>query len=374
MLFAYIYVPHQVERMQRFINFIFYQVWCRALKAGPYDLSLFDANPPLKEVMTTFAYDHTQAGDRFSSQVQTIYQSFSQLSRWEISQFKRWYQANNDIEKVCANDPEAQIARYVDIAAFHPDLSEQLASFFKGLYSQQLLDLKALREKIGKIDEHYQAFMQANKPVKCPFCGITDMLGIYHTKREAYDHYLPKGLYPFNSINFKNLVPSCHYCNSSYKTTQDPSYSPKDPAGEITRRKSFYPYSTDTYRIEVTIDLSSPDIDRLVDADIQLSFDPTAAREEIETWREIYGIDERYRGKLLNGDGKAWLVELFDEWRWKDESAGEEGRTPGEYLRDLNRHTKRSPFTDSNFLKLAFLEGCQRAGLFEAIAAGGDAP
>ncbi len=25
---------------------------------------------------------------------------------------------------------------------------------------------------------------------------------------EAYDHYLPKSLYPFNSINFRNLVPT----------------------------------------------------------------------------------------------------------------------------------------------------------------------
>ena len=65
MLFPYIYVPHQMERMQRFVNFIFYQVWCRAPKAEPFDLSLFDANPPLKEVMTSFAYDHTKAGDRF---------------------------------------------------------------------------------------------------------------------------------------------------------------------------------------------------------------------------------------------------------------------------------------------------------------------
>lgn len=81
MLFTYTYVPHQMERMQRFINFIFYQVWCRARKLGEYDLTLFDANQPLKEIMTSFAYGDTQAGDRFSSQVQVIYQSFALLSR-----------------------------------------------------------------------------------------------------------------------------------------------------------------------------------------------------------------------------------------------------------------------------------------------------
>lgn len=374
MLFAYTYVPHAMEKMQEFIDFIFYEVWCKAPGSGAFRFELLDANAELKELMEAFYYGDTQGGDFFYGHVERIHGLFAPLTPAQINQLRQWYQANNDIEKVCDNDPAVQIARYADIKAIHPDLTGQLASFFKGLYSQKLLDLKALRDKIGEIDEHYKAFMQANKPAKCPFCGITDMLGIYHTKREAYDHYLPKALYPFNSINFRNLVPACHYCNSSYKTTQDPSYSPKDPAGEIARRKSFYPYSTNAHRIEITIDLNTPDIDRLTPADIQLTFGPAAVHEEIETWKEVYGIDERYRGKLLNGDGKAWLVEVFDEWRWKDESTGKEGRNPDEYLRDLNRHTTRSPYTSSNFLKIAFLEGCQRAGLFDVIAMWGATP
>jgi hypothetical protein len=65
MLFPYTYVPHQMEKMHRFINFIFYQVWCRAPKTGAFGLNLFDANPMLKEVMTSFAYDDTQAARMF---------------------------------------------------------------------------------------------------------------------------------------------------------------------------------------------------------------------------------------------------------------------------------------------------------------------
>ena len=210
MLFRYKYVPHSIQRMQRFINFIILQVWCRAPKMGAFDLALFDANPPLKEIMTTLAYDHTQTGDRFYSQVQKIYESFGALSRTDIAQFKRWHQANNDIERVCLNDPKVKVARYADIASLHPDLSEQLASFFKELYSQKLLGLAAFREKIGQIEEHYQAFMKVNTSGKCPFCGLGDIKGLHHTKREAYDHYLPKAYYPFNSINFRNLAPACH--------------------------------------------------------------------------------------------------------------------------------------------------------------------
>ena len=358
MLFSYTYVPHQMEKMQRFVNFIFYQVWCRAPKAGSFDLSLFDANPSLKEVMTSFAYDHTQAGDRFSSQVQAIYQSFSQLSRSEIAQFKRWYSGNNDLEKVCANDPATHLARYADIAANHEDLAAQLGIFFKGLYSQSLLDLAALRTKIGDIDDHYQRFVQTNKAGKCPFCGINDLLGEYHNKREAYDHYLPKALYPFNSINFRNLVPACHHCNSSYKTSKDPAHTPKDPARAVQRRAVFYPYKPVAQSIELQVTLQHSDIAKLTPADITLHFGPAAVAEEIETWKDVYGIEERYKAKLCTeSDGKAWLTQVLDEWK-------ELGRDPQDFLQTLTFNTEKRPFTDCNFLKKPFLDACHQIGIF----------
>lgn len=358
MLFPYIYVPHQMERMQRFVNFIFYQVWCRAPKAGLFDLSLFDANPPLKEVMTSFAYDHTQAGDRFSTQIQIIYQSFSQLSRAEVVQFKRWYQGNNDIEKVCANDPATQLARYTDIGVNHKDLAAQLGTFFKELYSQALLSLAALREKIGNIDDHYNTFICINKAGKCPFCGINDLLGGYHTNREAYDHYLPKVLYPFNSINFRNLVPTCHHCNSSYKTIKNPAYTFKDPASAVKRRAAFYPYKAGPHSIELYIVVHQPDIAKLTPADITLEFGPAAITEELDTWKDIYGIEERYKAKLCGeNDGKYWLIQVLDEWK-------EEDRDPADFMATLARQAQKWPYAECNFLKKPFLEAYKRVGIF----------
>ncbi len=358
MLFHYTYVPHRMEKMQRFINFIFYQVWCRARKTGPYGLNLFEANPPLKDVMTSFAYDHTDAGDRFSSQVQAIYLSFSQLKQRDIAQFKRWYQGNNDLEKVCANNPIVHLARYADIAVNHENLAAQLGVFFKGLYSQSLLGLAALRAKIGDIDDHYKTFVQTNKTGKCPFCGMSDLLGPDHTPRDAYDHYLPKALYPFNSINFRNLVPVCHHCNSSYKTIKDPAYTTKHPASALHRRPVFYPYKTAPHSIQLQIDLHHSDIAKLTKADITLQFGPAAIAQEIDTWKEVYGIEERYKSKLCTeSDGKAWLAQVLDEWK-------ELGRDPEDFLRTLALHSKKRPYNDCNFLKEPFLEACRRLGIF----------
>lgn len=366
MLFPYTFVPHQMDKMQSFIDFIFHEVWCKAPANGAFGLHLFDANTELCEVMEAFFYSDSEGADFFYGHVERIHGLFAALPPLDIQRFQRWYQGNNDLEKVCANDPAAELARYVDIAVLHRDLSDQLKSFFKGLYSQTLLDLAALREKIGDIDSHYKSFMSANRAGKCPFCGIGDLLGEYHTKREAYDHYLPKAIYPFNSINFKNLVPACHHCNSSYKGSKNPAYQLKDPTVGAVRRKVFFPFSAVPSGIEVQVTLQHSDIEHLASADFGLAFGPAPVAEQIETWRDVYGIEERYRGKLRSADGKAWLVEVLDEWRWRDDVTGAPGRTPDEHLRDVERHTERSPYANSNFLKFSFLRACKSVGLFDS--------
>lgn len=361
MLFPYKYVPHQMEKMQEFIDFIFYGVWCKAPASGPFNLELFNGNADLKEVMTAFFYGHTQGGDFFYAHVERIYGHFAILTAAQINQFTQWYQANNDIEKVCANDPLLRIARYADIGHIHTDLTDQLAIFFKGLYSQSLLGLAALKNKIGGIDDHYQKFMLGNRVGKCPFCGMADMQGVYHSPREAYDHYLPKALYPFNSINFKNLVPACHHCDSSYKSSKDPAYTPKDPAHELARRKVFYPYATPGYHIDIKIELKKSDVEHLTPTDIELEFGPAHLSEEIETWKDVYGIEERYKAKCCGGsDGKYWLSQVIDEW-------SADNKSPADFLNTLARQAGKYPFADSNFLKTAFLEGCHRIGLISAI-------
>lgn len=357
MLFAYTYVPNAMEKMQEFIDFIFHEVWCKAPIGLTFDLELFEREPDLREVLSSFGFtgNAPERGKQFYKDIKAIYGLFAPLTPAHIGQLKQWYQANNEIEKVCANDPAFQVVRYADIAAIHPELSEHLASFFKGLYSQQLLNLATLRDKIGGIDEHYQAFMQTNTTGKCPFCGLGDIKGVHHSRREAYDHYLPKGLYPFNSINFRNLAPACHECNSTYKLSRDPAHN---VAG---RRKAFYPYATGTPNIEISVDLDKPDIDHLTPDDIHLTFGPAAFHEEIETWKDVYGIDERYKAKCCDGDAKDWLeqIRIFRDVF---------GIAPEASLATVQQQAANAPVANSNFLKKAFLEGCQRIGLLEAIA------
>lgn len=348
MLFPYTYVPHQMEKMQTFIDFIFHEVWCKAPTSGPFGLNLFDANAELREVMEAFYYSDAQGADFFYGHVERIYGLFSALTAVQIKQFQQWYQGNNDLEKVCANDPATHLARYADIAVNHKDLAAQLGTFFKGLYSQSLLDLAALRAKIGDIEDHYQTFVATNKAGKCPFCGIGDIKGEHHSKREAYDHYLPKALYPFNSINFRNLAPACHECNSTYKLSKDPAYN---LAG---RRKAFYPFAAAAQIIDIQVALQHSDIENLKPTDVQMQFGPAAITEEIETWKDVYGIEERYKAKLCGeNDGKYWLTQVLDECQAYD-------KQPADILAMRAQQAQSRPYADCNFLRKPFLEACQQ--------------
>ncbi len=97
----------------------------------------------------------------------------------------------------------------------------------------------------------------------------------------------------------------------------------------------------------------------LTPEDIECSLGPEKLNEEINTWNDVYGIEERYKAKCcLENDGKYWIEQIFDEW-------AEDGRTPDDFLQTLNRQTSKRPYADNNFLKKAFLDGCQKAGLFD---------
>lgn len=355
MLFPYTYVPHQMEKLQTFVDFIFDAVWCQAPANGPYRLELFAGNPELLEVMTAFHYDDSKAAEFFAGHVERIYCLFAPLTTCQVEQLRLWYSANNDVEGVCANNPAISLKRYADFPGELKSLCDQLASFFKGLYSHA--DVAALRKKCGDIDDHYQNFVQTNKSGKCPFCGINDLLGEYHSKREAYDHYLPKALYPFNSINFHNLVPACHHCNSSYKTSRDPAYTPKDPARAIHRRAVFYPFKTSAHSIELQIGLQHSDITKLTPVDITFQFGPAVVSEEIDTWKDVYGIEERYKAKLCGeNEGKYWLTQVLDECQAYD-------KLPADIMAMRAQQALSRPYADCNFLRKPFLEACQRIGV-----------
>ena len=71
-------------------------------------------------------------------------------------------------------------------------------------------------------------------------------------------------------------------------------------------------------------------------------------------------IEERYKAKCCGeDDGKYWIEQVLDEWR-------NDGKTPEEYLTAFAKQARLKPLAEVKFLKMSFLEACQRSGLFNA--------
>lgn len=355
MLFPYVFVAHQMDKMQGYIDFIFYEVWCKA-DGKEYDIDvLFAANAELREMITELHTNENRGADFFLTGLQQLFEDFKTLTDEQIEKLKLWYRSNNDIEGLCRGNHDLEPATYEDVTAeISEDFSNHLKAFCKNLYSQRFLSLKSVKDRIGNISGHYHDFTATNIHGKCPFCGISDILTGVHKVRDAYDHYLPKDKYPFNSINFHNLAPTCHTCNSGYKTSKNTLFS---NAGK--RRKAFYPFSSDHYTIELSISINAADWTSLSKNDIQIAAGPASLRDEIATWFAVYGIEERYQLKCCaEHDGMDWIREVVDESSNFDQC-------PKQYLQGKLKTAENQPWADNNFLRKPFLKACEQHGIFD---------
>lgn len=358
MLFPYQYLPHAMDTMQGYIQFILDEVWCNAVDGMAYDIDvLFAASPDLRDMITELHTQERQGADIFLTSLQSLFEKFKTLNAAQKQQFKDWFTLNNDIQQLCEHGDQCSPATYSVIKATFPEdqypgIVTELARFYKNLYSADFLTLASVKSRIGDITDHNQKFTTLNDRDVCPFCGLSGILGQYHSKREAYDHYFPKDKYPFNSINFHNLVPTCHHCNSSYKLAKNPLSSP---------RRVFYPFSANAPAIEIAVSLNHPDWENLTANDVEVALGPDALDSELGTWDDLYGIVERYRAECCSsGVGKAWLSEIF-------ERAAKLKLQRLEYVETIELDSDLDQYLDKRFLKKAFLQGCQRAGLFEEI-------
>lgn len=351
MLFAYtpLRTPHNIDKLQGYIDYIFYNVWCKSPEGIEFGIELFTDNHELSEIIMAFGYSAKahKKGKLFFDRIKAIYTLFAGLSQQQIETLTVVYKANNNIEMACT-DTSTSIAQYADIAAINVELSSQLKAFYTGLWDKEFRGAAAIRYKVGTVDSHYKEFMAVNNIGVCPFCGLSDMLGKDSSNREAYDHYLPKSKYPFNSLNFENLFPACATCNSKSKTTKDPLYKGQ------TRRKAFYPFAQDHAGIEISVSLNAADISQLTNSNVVFLFGPASKQEEIEGWRELYKIDERYKEKI------AQMKYVLEDLRIAIQNG--HGAAEACYRSKLEE-CDRNPFQDRQFLKKVFLEACKEKGL-----------
>jgi len=216
-----------------------------------------------------------------------LYKHVSSLSAAERQSFCQRVIQSNHIEIICRGEyrPEA-------IADKPTGINKIMKDLFLDLYNQ-VLDGEPFRDNAHTtLRDHFNQFSNANKDITlCPICGIGELKKSQDEFRDQYDHFLPKSLYPFSSINFYNLVPCCIDCNSlAIKGDRDTI--------AISTGKLFFPYD-DSHKgisLVVRVRYDNPETEKI---DWELIFSsPDNKNDEIESWKTIYSIEERYQGYI----------------------------------------------------------------------------
>jgi hypothetical protein len=350
MLFTYQHVRHNINKLQKYQDHLVKEVWCKA--SGRYSLKLLD--PEFLEIVKEIK-KNSKTNDFLDGPIRKIFYIFrDRLDQSQRARIEKWYDTATDIRKICSGQTANAAATYSDLTAINVDLAKQIKSFCDNLWDN-VIELAPVIQRQQSIKDHYSKFIAKNRWGKCPYCGINDFEGEFSDYREAYDHYLPKGTYPFCSINFKNLAPMCHKCNSTYKGIKNPiKRGVKDKP-----QKAFYPYSKKAQQIAISVTLKSCDFDSLKPADVSLDFSARGADEEVETWKWLFSIDSRYKDKIcLPDEAKSWLMLVAVD-------CVNGGLSPKEAIEKWERYWSCFPWKEVNFLKGPFIRGCEKAGLIQ---------
>lgn len=214
---------------------------------------------------------------------------YNEIRDWDLKKRTQLFNAireSNDIEAICRGH---SIPQKIDRTATGFD--QFLRQFFIDLYDQVLNGDPFNEQYATSLNEHFNAFSKINADITlCPICGIGELKKHTDDIRDQYDHYLPKSLYPFSSVNFKNLVPVCRECNS-FDVKGD-----KDVISVSKNNRLFFLYD-ETHKgismiFDIVTDNASPD-----EIEWQITFfNADGKNDEIESWKAIYKIESRYRG------------------------------------------------------------------------------
>lgn len=304
MLFYLKYILHDVEKLQKLLEFFF-------TKVEEEDIVLFD----YKTHFPSWYSDNTTRLRKLESLLSTFLR-FSDVDKKSIA---RDFNKCCDIKSLFENkDLVVNIPTATDFAegTVRDFLNELFVTY---LFEQQLSKNEStFSKKIGKnLCSHYKDFKDIHTDENhfsiCSFCGIEPIKMMSSEGRPDYDHLLPKGddLYVFTAVNMANLVAAGSTCNM-LKSSKNLLYL--DDLRR-TRTISFYPFDNPPHPFELynfklsARVLPSSENDWKGEWDIEIIAKDEAnllIKEKIENWNRVYNVKDRYREYIME-NGKSLI-------------------------------------------------------------------
>jgi 5-methylcytosine-specific restriction endonuclease McrA len=343
MIYAYKHLVHRIEDFHSNIAYFFEQ--------------LFVTNPPAYDETILFRPTFVPIVNRsrvsLRDNLRAITQAYYALTPAEKLEVQRAFQANSNVQQLCSDTTTIPV-KFEGIPASIRTLLKDFLTMLWETYPQNEL----LENACGTVQEHFTAFVSSThqQALICPFCGLNKLKTSESVNRDAYDHYIPKAFYPFISINFQNLFPICHECNSDEKKTTDTLYN-----GGV-RRPVFFPlditYDNSQLWVKVVPEQTyNPDNLKTLLYDISWHYEIMLSGNSdprLTAWDEIFHIKRRYKENILVYQNE-WYAEVVRRYR-RESAKG----TPFKDFRD-------EIISDAEYMKLISPFGLLRLSYFHFL-------
>lgn len=305
MLFPYQYPRNKIQKIQSFVNYIMLEVVLRARKYAETSFSLDFIIEKYKTLIVGVNDNY------LFIPIKNMFSDAKLLDSKHLKVLRAAVYQNNQIDKLCKKKQSP--IRYRQLKSmftkqYEVDMINNIKVFCRYLYDK-CLETKPFRDTYGEIKKYHDELVGEN--IVCGFCGEMSMLTVHNSFRNAFDHYLPKSVYPFVSVNFHNLVPACANCNSTYKKSKDILYNNGH------RVKAFYPFTMEQYNIHISIDLKNGFSFTMTPDDIDIHFTCMNHQEEVDNWLRVYGIVERYKSYCCSSQIRRSLILIVDHIHFK---------------------------------------------------------
>lgn len=301
MIYPYKILDHPINQFHEDIGYFF-------IKLFEEEPLKFNSNNLLPSKLKPLTVKYKS---KLLNRMKKIHRVYITLSPRKKAIIKIAFINNNSIHELCHGKKIP--VQYFEIDA---KIRNLLYEFNKELW-EIVLGYKEVQNKYGTVIDHFEKFIdeEHQEALICPFCDLNPLLTAYDAKdgnRNDYDHYLPKKLYPFSSVNFLNLSPMCSECNKTYKSQKDPLYQLKN---KKLRRKIFFPYDTKLINNIISAKINSNEADLKSSTNnwsIELN-DTQNNRDELDSWDSIFEIRSRYKNRIL-AFSKIWSEYFIKEY------------------------------------------------------------
>lgn len=297
--------PHPIENLHNYLDFFFTRMFDDSQTVYSHAYLI---HPDFQGIIDAYK-------EQIDDRLEAIFNAYIGLATQQEKQIvKDAYSINNNIVSL-SNATNTPI-KYSQL----PDgISTQIKSLYDELWGDnKILGYATVVNSCGTVKQHFNRFREVNELLVCPFCGLDSLLCEHDDGRDDYDHYLLKSQYPFISINFNNLFPMCHRCNSKNKNQKDLVY--ENVAAP--QRRFYYPYSNEDNH-EIKLNIVSPNIDLKDPTKWKLEVNTTnrAYEDCKETWKDVFDIETRYKA-TISKHSKFWKQRIIDKYHSKNKKRG----------------------------------------------------